>query len=188
MQATHPTRSEQIKRGIRRARLAGKEIGANGRRLAAENHAEAIARAAELFPLVVEFRGSGLSYRQMVVRLNARNAPTPGRTGRWHVRTLQRLVARAGEVEVHLAHAIIARSDAAARRAAARATADRVEAALATAQELRAAQHALKQRALDLTQSNRALCAHLGALRLTATVAAARLAAATQERASARRR
>src|SRR4051812_17132383 len=97
MDQLHQTRSERIKRGIRRARLAGKVIGANGRRLAAANHATAVTRAAELFPILVEFRGSGLSYRQMVARLNARREATPGQAGRWHVRTLQRLVARAGE-------------------------------------------------------------------------------------------
>ncbi len=170
MGTLHQTRSERIKRGIRRARLAGKVIGANGRRLAAENRAEAVARASALFPLVVEFRGSGLSYRQMVARLNARAEPTPGKVGSWHVRTLQRLVARTGEVEAHLARQIIARSDAAERDAVApRAvtmTNDRIDTALAVARELRETHQALKAQTLRLVTTNRALCEHLAVLRV----------------------
>jgi hypothetical protein len=165
------TRSERIKRGIRRARMAGKVIGANGRRLAAENRADALARASELFPIVVEFRGSGLSYRQMVTRLNERHEPTPGGSGRWHVRTLQRLVGRAPDVEAHLAQDIIARSDAAERTTTLLLddTAARVDAVIATARELRETHQALMARTADLVRLNRALCENLNELRLAGT-------------------
>lgn len=155
------SRSDRIKRGIRRARLAGKVIGANGRRLAAENRAEAISRASELFPLVVEFRSSGLSYRQMVARLNARAEPTPGGVGRWHVRTLQRLMARAPEVETQLAHDIIARSDAARPEIGI----ERMEAAFAAAHQLREAQRTLRARTAHLVETSRSLCAELEQIR-----------------------
>ncbi len=86
--------SEKIKQGIRRARLAGKTIGAHGHRLAAQHRAEATGRALELRPLMDEFVRSGASFRKMVEILNARHEPTPSGTGRWHVKTLQRLVER----------------------------------------------------------------------------------------------
>ena len=167
MGLVHPTRSERIKRGIRRARLAGKVIGANGRRLAAENHATAITRAAELFPIVVEFRHSGLSYRRMVARLNARGEATPGQTGHWHVRTLQRLMARADEAEPQLAHEIIARSDVAEGRAGAAETVDaRVAAVLARTRELRETRRAMRHHSQQLIEDSRVLRADLHALRV----------------------
>lgn len=92
------TLSQNIKAGIRRAKALGKEIGANGRRLAALNKMEALERAERLYPVVKEFRGADLSYREMVKVLNERGAPTPTGRGRWHVRTLQRLVDRASEL------------------------------------------------------------------------------------------
>src|SRR5258705_13802787 len=88
------TLSDKIKRGIRRARAAGKVIGAHGRRLAAEHRATAMARAQELMPVVEEFRRTGATYRGMVQQLNDRSEATPSGAGRWHVKTLQRLVER----------------------------------------------------------------------------------------------
>jgi hypothetical protein len=96
------TRSQKIKLGIRRARRAGKEIGANGHRLAIRHKEEALERAQRLYPIVVEFRSSGRGYREMVKILNERGEPTPSGVGVWHVRTLQRLVARARQVEKRL--------------------------------------------------------------------------------------
>lgn len=153
--------------------MAGKVIGANGRRLAAENHAEAISRAGELFPIVVEFRGSGLSYRQMVARLNERREQTPGGAGRWHVRTLQRLVQRAPEVEAHLAHAIIARSDATERAVDAERIdggVDRMDAVLAASRRLREAQQGLRARTAALLRFNRTLRTEMVALRTSTKV------------------
>jgi exonuclease VII large subunit len=54
-----------------------------------------MARAVPLLPIVWEFRSSGATYRAMVDASSARRAPTPSGTGRWHVKTLQRLVERA---------------------------------------------------------------------------------------------
>ena len=91
--------SDKIKQGIRRARAAGKTIGAHGHRLAAQHRAEATGRALVLLPVIEEFVRSGASFRKMVDVLNGRNEPTPSGTGRWHVKTLQRLVERAREAD-----------------------------------------------------------------------------------------
>jgi hypothetical protein len=96
-------RAAKIRLGVRRAKAAGKPVGINGRRLAAQHKAAAIERTAALIDVVVEFRANGLSYRRMVAVLNARGVPTPSRTGHWHVRTLQRLVSRAAAAEALLA-------------------------------------------------------------------------------------
>ncbi len=106
------TLSEKIKRGIRRARKAGKQIGAHGRHLAALHRAEAMARALPLLPIVEEFRSGGATYRDMVRQLNARGAATPSGAGRWHVKTLQRLVERARDADP-----LLHRSAAAVRQA-----------------------------------------------------------------------
>jgi hypothetical protein len=111
-------RAAKIRIGVRRAKAAGKQVGINGQRLARQHKAEAIARTAELLGIVREFYASGLSYRQMVVALNARGAPTPSLEGRWHVRTLQRLVSRAGAAEALLqARRLVAITSAAAQAA-----------------------------------------------------------------------
>jgi hypothetical protein len=89
------TLSQRIKLGIRRAKAEGKVIGSNGRKLAKQYHADAIRRAAGLLRVVSDFQRSGLSYRQMVDRLNGSSQRTPSGSGRWHVKTLQRLVERA---------------------------------------------------------------------------------------------
>ena len=100
--------SDKIKRGIRRARLAGKPIGANGHRLAALHRAEATARALVLLHVVDEFRATGATYRDMIRTLNARNESTPSGTGRWHVKTLQRLVERARDADPLLLRSALA--------------------------------------------------------------------------------
>src|SRR5260221_12760123 len=97
--AAAPDRSQQIKDGIRRAQRAGKVMGANGRLLAARHREEATRRAAALLHIVDEFSRTGASYRQMVARLNARGELSPGGTGRWHIKTLQRLVARVRQLD-----------------------------------------------------------------------------------------
>ncbi len=86
--------SARIRAGIRRAKRAGKTVGTNGYVLAERHRTEAAARAERLRPIAEEFHLSGVSYREMVMRLNARGTSTPSGSGRWHVKTLQRLVAR----------------------------------------------------------------------------------------------
>lgn len=86
--------SERIKEGIRRAQAEGKIIGAQGAALAGENRKGARARAQQLRPIVEEFERSGLTYREMVVRLNARGEAPPSGRGQWQVRALRRLVDR----------------------------------------------------------------------------------------------
>jgi len=108
--------SRRIKDGIRRARLEGKQIGSNGRRLAARNRALAAGQALQLIHVVGEFRACGASYREMVKRLNARAEPTPGGTGHWHVKTLQRLVDRTSHVHPLEARAEFALAQAQALR------------------------------------------------------------------------
>jgi hypothetical protein len=100
--------SDKIKRGIRRARQAGKPIGAHGHRLAALHRAEATARALVLLHIVDEFRLTGATYRDMVRTLNARSEPTPSGTGSWHVKTLQRLVERARDADPLLLRSALA--------------------------------------------------------------------------------
>ncbi len=52
--------------------------------------------------VVDEFRLSGASYRAMVATLNVRNEPTPTGLGRWHIKTLQRLVERTRDADLLL--------------------------------------------------------------------------------------
>jgi hypothetical protein len=102
------TLSERIKQGIRRARREGKPIGIHGRRLAALHRGEAVARALTLHGVIDEFRRDRVSYRDMVRRLNARGEPTPTGMGRWHVKTLQRLVERTRDADPLLKRSAVA--------------------------------------------------------------------------------
>jgi hypothetical protein len=96
------TRSRQIRLGIRRAIDAGRPFGVNGRRLAVRHKQEALERAQRCYPIVEEFRSSERTYREMVRLLNERGEATPSGRGKWHVRTLQRLMARAPAVKHRL--------------------------------------------------------------------------------------
>ena len=87
-------RGRKIKTGLARAREAGKKIGAHGKQLAADRQRAAVARAFELVAIVEELENSGVTYRAMVELLNRRGTPTVSGKGQWHVKSLQRLVAR----------------------------------------------------------------------------------------------
>jgi len=113
---TPAERSARIKRGIQRAKLAGVAVGANGRRLGALHHADATERALRCWEIVVEFRQSGATYRGMVDTLNRRREPTPTGTGRWHVKTIQRLVERVRDADPLLRRSALALAEARKRR------------------------------------------------------------------------
>jgi hypothetical protein len=129
--------SDKIKRGIRRARLAGKPIGAHGHRLAAMHRTEAIARALVLLHIVDEFRDTGATFRDMVRILNARGEPTPSGTGIWHVKTLQRLVERARDADPLLVRSALAVSQSRHLCDAHRAARNRTERLAARLNEIR---------------------------------------------------
>jgi hypothetical protein len=102
--------SQRVRQGIARARAEGKAIGHHGRHLAAQARAEALVRSEGMRHVVEEFRATGMSYRPMVALLNARGEPTPSRTGRWHVKTLQRLVERVLQGPIELTRANVSRA------------------------------------------------------------------------------
>jgi hypothetical protein len=130
------SQSQKIKDGIRRAQSAGRIMGANGRILAAQNRQEAARRATALLHVLEEFSRTGASYRQMVVRLNARGEASPGGTGRWHIKTLQRLVARARQLDPLVVRSSAALAQAHALDAAHRDVRARTKALLADARRL----------------------------------------------------
>lgn len=88
--------ADRTKAALRAAKLRGVRLGRNGAdRLAPEYRAEAIERARQLAPILMELKAAGLSARQMATQLTSRGVPTPnGR--RWHAATVIRALDRAG--------------------------------------------------------------------------------------------
>ena len=80
---------------IARARSTRSARGGYAKQLAAENQRAALRRAWALLDVVETFEASGASYSEMVRSLNTTGVPTPSGAGRWHKKTLQRLVVRA---------------------------------------------------------------------------------------------
>ncbi len=134
------------------AAAAARPVRARQVAKARSRHA-ALERAERLYPIVTEFVTSGLSYRAMVDRLNQRREPAPSGHGRWHLRTLQRLVALAPAIEAR------GRCDDSAFARSAE--------AIETARALREIHHQLRDRAVQLTVRAAALCGMLHVLRLT---------------------
>ena len=165
-----PTRSHQIRSGLRRAKRAGTPLGANGRRLAARHKQEALERAERCYPIIQEFRGSERTYREMVRVLNDRAEPTPSGRGKWRVRTLQRLVERGPAV---------------ARRLHSISLDQRVQAAIERSVSLRKSNAALWRRQAELSKLNRELVDSLHATHAHACATAqqmARLAGTPEKR------
>lgn len=143
--AKRSSRPEDGKRAARRSSDAGKRVGANGKVLAARHKREAVDRAAARHHVVTEFMKSGLTFRAMIERLNQRNEPAPSGRGRWHIRTLQRLLALAPAVEARRQHrdgdTLLARS----------------ASAIETARQLRDAHARLQRRTSELMARSVAL-------------------------------
>jgi DNA invertase Pin-like site-specific DNA recombinase len=85
--------SERTKSGLAVARQRGVKLGATGVRLAKRHHAEAMARAKKLAPVIREMQGRGLSMRAIAAELTKRKVSTP-QGGAWHPETVTRVVRR----------------------------------------------------------------------------------------------
>ena len=71
------------------------KLGKHGATLAKVNRKAADAHAKALRSTLRELQDEGLSLRDMVMEFNKRGIPT-GRSGRWHLATVQRVLARLG--------------------------------------------------------------------------------------------
>jgi DNA invertase Pin-like site-specific DNA recombinase len=88
--------SQRTKDALAAAKARGIRLGRNAAdRLAPAFRAEAIGRARELAPLLVELKSAGLSARRIAAELTTRRIPTPN-GGQWHAQTVIRLLDRAG--------------------------------------------------------------------------------------------
>ncbi len=90
--------SERTKAALAAAKARGVKLGgakgtANLRKVNARRSAQADARAATLRSTLQGLRAQGLTQREMVEELNRAGLPT-ARGGRWHLPTLQRVLAR----------------------------------------------------------------------------------------------
>jgi DNA invertase Pin-like site-specific DNA recombinase len=85
--------SERTKAALAAAKRRGRKLGTYGRVLAARNHAEAVARANQLGPVIREMQSQGYKLLDMAAELNKRKIATP-RGGEWHPQTVKRVVQR----------------------------------------------------------------------------------------------
>jgi len=86
--------SQRTKAALAAAKARGVRLGATGALLAERYRAGAKAQAAELAPLVIELRRSGVTtVRGLAAALNARAIPTAG-GGPWRAGTVHRLLQR----------------------------------------------------------------------------------------------
>jgi DNA invertase Pin-like site-specific DNA recombinase len=86
--------AQRTKAALQAAKARGIRLGSNGAdRLAPVYRAEAIERARQLAPILVELKSAGMSARQMATELTARGIATP--TGaRWHPQSVLRVLGR----------------------------------------------------------------------------------------------
>jgi DNA invertase Pin-like site-specific DNA recombinase len=88
--------SERTKVALAAAKARGTVLGANGKKLAVKNRAEAVERLAPIADRLRALKASGLSVRAIAATLNDAGVTSPGGGG-WHVsnvhRALQRLKA-----------------------------------------------------------------------------------------------
>lgn len=68
-------------------------LGKHGKVLAQRNRADALQRAAEAAPELLDMRASGMSMRKIVETLNERGTPSPT-GGKWHLTSLHRIMQR----------------------------------------------------------------------------------------------
>ena len=88
--------AERTKAALQAAKARGVKLGRNGtERLAPAYRADAISRAKQLAPVLIELRDVGLSARQIATELIAREVPTL-LGGKWHAQTVLRAMRRVG--------------------------------------------------------------------------------------------
>jgi len=68
-------------------------LGKHGKVLAQQNRTDALRRASEAAPQLLEMRASGMSMRKIVDALNERGVPSPT-GGKWHLTSLHRVMGR----------------------------------------------------------------------------------------------
>jgi DNA invertase Pin-like site-specific DNA recombinase len=84
--------STRTKAALKSAKERGIILGEHGKVIAAENKANAHSFALTIAPIMAELKSSGItSYRRMADELNQRHVPTYSGTGKWHVKSLQRI-------------------------------------------------------------------------------------------------
>jgi DNA invertase Pin-like site-specific DNA recombinase len=90
--------SQRTKDALAAAKARGIRLGRNGaEHLAPAYRAQAVERAYQLAPVLVEFRRLGMSAREIAAELIARGIPTSG-GGRWHPQTVLRMMNRLDSV------------------------------------------------------------------------------------------
>jgi DNA invertase Pin-like site-specific DNA recombinase len=87
--------SARTKAALAAAKARGVKLGKHGRTLAKANRKAAAAQAKTLAPTLRELQNEGLSLRDIAEELNNRAIPTL-RGGRWHLASVQRVLARLG--------------------------------------------------------------------------------------------
>ena len=85
--------SARTKAALAAAKARGVKLGKHGRALAKANRKAADTQAKALAPILRELQNEGLSLRDMAVELNKRGVPA-SRGGRWHLRSVQRMLGR----------------------------------------------------------------------------------------------
>jgi len=87
--------SDRTKAALGAAKARGVALGGNGRVLAAQHKADALARVAPLAERLTAYRAEGLALRAIADRLNADGVPSPA-GGRWHPTNVSRAINRIG--------------------------------------------------------------------------------------------
>jgi DNA invertase Pin-like site-specific DNA recombinase len=85
--------SQRTKAALQAAKERGQELGKHGKVLAARNKADALQRASEAAPELLEMRAAGMSMRRIVDTLNERGTLSPT-GGTWHLTSLHRVLGR----------------------------------------------------------------------------------------------
>jgi len=81
--------AERARATLQAAKARGIELGRNAKRLAPRYREQAIERARQLEPTLIQMHRAGLSARRMATELNSRQVPTP-KSAKWHAQTVIR--------------------------------------------------------------------------------------------------